>query len=341
MPRRSLAALLAIAAALSVAAPAAAQWTVCNRSTYVIETAVAFTEAGRRVTQGWTRIRPMSCEAVLTEALTPGDHFLFARTSSAHKGGRHTWSGTEELCVDTGDFSLAGEAVCEEVGFMTRRFARIAVDEPEKRTTLSEPRNYRGNEDRITTAGLQRLLADNGYDMGDLDGFAGRRTTRAVRDFVRSQNLEDEPPRDELIDLLEAAARRNASVGGLTVCNEAEDRAWTAVAVRVDERWESRGWWPLETGQCATIFDQPLDQPAYYVYAALRDDGEDRPLAAGSEVFCLAETRFAILGRENCAGRGHTPGRFATVLADDNGVARIELQSDDFVSAPLSRRLRP
>ena len=74
------------------------------------------------------------------------------------------------------------------------------------------------------------------------------------------------------------------------------------------------------------------------VYAALQDpqSGIDRPLAAADEPFCLAETRFSILGREACAGRGYEEGRFATVLARERPVATLEFTNRDFVSARVA-----
>jgi uncharacterized membrane protein len=140
-------------------------------------------------------------------------------------------------------------------------------------------------------------------------------------------------PQDfDLIDLLENAALQRQDEAGLKLCNRAPALVWAAIALRNDEGWESRGWWPLRPDECAKVLDEPLDQEAYYVYASLTDpeSEEDLPLASASEAFCLAPTRFAIIGREACERRGYQEGRFATVLARERPFATLEFSPADF-----------
>jgi uncharacterized membrane protein len=339
----------ALVLALGLSAPAAAQWTVCNESTFIAEVAVAYPEGERRVTEGWTHVRPGECQVARRQALAPGLYHVYARSSLAHRGGLREWSGATPLCIDEGDFSIAGDAVCEDLGFETRFFLEAPIEESAHRTALVDPDfenlNLTGPEvasnlAQLRIAGIQRLLTDAGYYDRAIDGYSGLRTTRAIERFVADQRLTATPSDFELIDRLEAAALQRTDEAGLKLCNRAGTLVWTAIAMRRDESWESRGWWPLGPDECAKVLNEPLTQPAYYVYAAL-PEGEadaDRPLSAADEPFCLAPTRFAILGREACERRGYREGRFVTVLASDRPFATLEFTAADFVPSNVALR---
>lgn len=341
--------IASLAAALGLSAPSSAQWTICNESTFIAEVAIAFPEGERRVTEGWTHVRPGECQVARRQALAPGLYHLYARSSLAHRGGLREWSGTTPLCIDEADFTIAGDAVCEELGFETRFFLEEPIDGAAQRTALVDPDfenlNLTGpdvaaNLAQLRIAGIQRLLTDAGYYDRAVDGYSGLRTTRSIERFVADQRLPATPSDFELIDRLESAALQRADEAGLKLCNRADTMVWAAIAQRRDEGWESRGWWPLGPDECAKVLNEPLTQPAYYVYAALPDDeGEtDRPLAAADEPFCLAPTRFEILGREACARRGYREGRFVTVLASDRPFATLEFTDADFVPANVALR---
>lgn len=341
--------LAALPAAAVFGAPASAQWTICNESSYIAEVAIAYPEAERRVTEGWTRVRPGECQMALRQPLIPGAYHVYARSSTAHRGGMREWTGSVPLCVDEGDFSIAGDAVCEDLSFDTRFFLEVPVEGTARRTSLVDPsfekENLEGpdvaaNLASLRIAGIQRLLTDVGYYDRAIDGYTGLRTTRAIEQFVADQNVGRIPPDNELIDLLERAALQRADEAGLKLCNRADELVWAAIAHRLDEGWESRGWWPLGPDECAKVLNEALSQPAYYVYAAIRDPESevDRPLAAATEAFCLAPTRFAILGRESCAGRGYEEGQFVTVIAQDRPFATLEFTGSDFVSAEAALR---
>ena len=345
-----LAFIAAVASALAAAGPAAAQWTICNESSYVAEIAIAYPETDRRVTEGWTRVRPGQCEMARRTTLTPGMHHLYARSSAAHRGGLREWAGSTPMCVDARDFSLAGDAACEDLGFETRFFIEVPIDGTARRTALVDPSyektnlggpSQAANLERLRIAGIQRLLSDVGYYDRAVDGYSGRRTVRAIAQFVEDQGVGETPDDFALIDLLEQAALRRTDEAGLKLCNRTSNLVWTAIAQREDESWESRGWWPLGPDECAKVLDEALSQPAYYVYAAMADpDAEaDRPLAAANEPFCLAPTRFSILGRESCTNRGYEEGRFVTVLARERPVATLEFTDADF--APTRTASRP
>src|SRR5215470_11100666 len=83
----------ALAAALTWASHAAAQgesgWQICNETSYVLEAATARPDGQAILVQGWTRLRPGECRVAINAPLARGTHYLYARTSAAHRGGRN------------------------------------------------------------------------------------------------------------------------------------------------------------------------------------------------------------------------------------------------------------
>ena len=54
---------------------------------------------------------------------------------------------------------------------------------------------------RETVAAIQRMLTERGYDPGPVDGFSGRKTQAAIRDYQAAAGLPvDGEPTDALAD---------------------------------------------------------------------------------------------------------------------------------------------
>ncbi len=309
-------------------------WQVCNETSFVLEAATGRPDGRAILVQGWTRLRPGECRAAVGAPLARGTHYLYARTSSAHRGGRRQWGGDARLCVDPRDqFSIENPPNCSVSGYEERRFRRVQINKRESwRTSFSEATTY--TLTRARAVGLQRLLADAGYEIGEgRRGADPRRIAQAIAQFRAAARLSANATEDQLIDALETAARRRADQVGLTLCNRASGRMWTAVARRRGEGWESRGWWQLAPGGCVRTVDEVLIQEAYYVYASLETDEGPRLLAAGGESFCTSPSRFAILGRETCEGRHYNTALFTRILRRDRTGLAVDFQDRDFLPA--------
>ena len=90
-PRRSPLARLLMslpAAAVSVlfsAAPAHADLKLCNRMSYVVETAIGIDDKAATATRGWFRIDPATCRVVVQGALTADRVLLNARALGVYE----------------------------------------------------------------------------------------------------------------------------------------------------------------------------------------------------------------------------------------------------------------
>lgn len=334
-------------AALFVSAPSAhAQqqqqrqangWQICNETSFVLEAASGRPDGRAIQVQGWTRLRPGECRLAVGAPLARGTHYLYARTSSAHRGGRRQWGGDAILCVDPSDqFQIENPPRCTD-SYEERRFRRVQINKRDSwRTSFSEATTY--SLPRARQAGLQRLLNDAGYDLREgRRGADPRRIAQAIAQFRATARLAPGATEDQLIDALEVAARRRAGQVGLTLCNRTRDRLWTAVGRRRGEGWESRGWWPLNAGGCVRTIDEPLMQERYYVYASMETPEGPRFLTTG-EPFCTSPARFAILGRTNCERRYYQTALFSPIRVRNREGLVVEFEERDFLDAGVAPR---
>lgn len=340
-------ALALIASLLAVAGGAHAQqsggWQICNETSYVLEAATARPDGQAVLVQGWLKLRPGECRLAVRAPLARGTHYLYARTSAAHRGGRNQWGGDARLCVDPNNtFSIENPPACGPMGLEERQFRRVQINKRDSwRTSFSEAASY--TLARARQAGLQRLLDDAGYDLySNRRSIDPRTIAAAIAQFRTTAHLAPNASEDQLIDALETSARRRAEQVGLTLCNRTHGRVWTAVARRRGEGWESRGWWSLSPNGCVRTIDEVLIQDLYYVYASLDTDQGPRLLAAGGERFCTSPSRFAILGRENCDQRYYGSALFTPISAHQRQGLVVDFAERDFLDpGQQPRELRP
>lgn len=305
---------------------------VCNETSFIVEAALGWaTPQGEIAVEGWTRIRPGECVEA-GPAIDPesDDPLLFyARSSAAYLGGVREWGGQVNLCVGASDFAVEAVTDCDALGLDQRGFD-VLRGEHRFRTILVEPADF---GDSAQEAGTQRLLRDAGYDIRSIDGFEGRRTSRAIAAFIQTESLPRTPPRPELIDALEAAAIRRNAGAGLIVCNETEGRIAVALGRQRETIWEARGWWRLDAGGCARLVADHLSSANAWFYAE-RIGGTGGALQGGTESFCYSPSRFVAEGRTDCAGRGYSSAAYRQIPEPVDGTSRVELTIADFRATP-------
>jgi uncharacterized membrane protein len=92
-------------------------------------------------------------------------------------------------------------------------------------------------------------------------------------------------------------------------CNKTELSIEAAFGYREASGWVSEGWWQIQPGQCARVFNNQLNQRFYFYYAhELAPIGKDgkKPLAWGGKyAFCADSKAFKIEGDADCESRGY------------------------------------
>ncbi len=307
-------------------------WDVCNETSYVLRFAAAYIRSDRMQAAGWTTVQPGACVNVVTPKDSP--RFLFAESLPIHRGGVREWKGSVELCAKDEDFTSDATDKCALKNMDTRDY--FAVKPTERRTAFIEPSDFGVNAE---IAGLQRLLQDAGYKITRIDGLSGRRTLRTITSAKSDLELDKSSTNQELINALIPTAENARNAIGLDICNDGTSRMFAAIALQNDGNWTSRGWWPVDVGSCVKPYDRSLIGTQAHIFALQEVIGEDGEAQADrrlrSEVatpapFCIAESRFAALGRENCLEQGYAAVDFRPLPADVDVLA-IRLTDADFV----------
>jgi len=104
-----------------------------------------------------------------------------------------------------------------------------------------------------------------------------------------------------LILLFTGAAATVAAKADFTVCNKASVTVRIALGLYNGTNWESRGWWTILSRKCATLLTGRLNARYYYLHGT---DGESGTWSGGTYFCTLAEPKFEITGRGDCAARG-------------------------------------
>jgi len=104
------------------------------------------------------------------------------------------------------------------------------------------------------------------------------------------------------------------------VCNKSSQRISVAKATSAREQnnkgedlFFSQGWWTLDAGDCMHVWDGPLQNRWYYVYAE-----SGRSTWAGNYPFCVRKDRFNI--KDAQCGEGYERRNFNRIdMNDDPG----------------------
>jgi len=306
---------LGVAVALLCAAtPAQAALTLCNRTSFVLYAATAVAkgpqaQAPMTQVQGWTRIAPGDCQVARSENLAAQTVLVHARSSLAHSGPAKAWGGKLPICVKDANFhfSQPARAACKEDGAFTLPFAALATGgRPSWTMTLDETPALPSLM-AAQLAGVRRLLHDNGYDVGPLDGVPDKKTGVALAAFRKQMRFPERAGNPELFMALEREASKTNAPAGYTICNDGKTLLEAALAETDKNKTFVRGWWTVPPLACARAVTTPLANGGYYLFVRHKDG---KPVLQGTEIFCVAPTAFEIKDRGNCASRGQAQAGF-------------------------------
>src|SRR3954447_26572100 len=123
-------ALLAATGILTLTALAPPDLPVCNKTSYVLDVALALEEKDAAATRGWFRVDPGACKGVLQGALTAEKIYLHARALAAYGPSPLPQTGHADFCVADGNFVIAAAKSCQtRSGQRLARFSQIKPSE--------------------------------------------------------------------------------------------------------------------------------------------------------------------------------------------------------------------
>jgi uncharacterized membrane protein len=301
--------LLALAACGLAPAPAHAALTLCNRTSYILYAATSAIQSPRSETQGWTRLTPGECQLARKEPLTAETYLIHARSSIAYSGPARAWGGNYPVCVKDANFTIR-QAVTQPYCTAEDTFALpfAPLDNRGKSVwTMNFDEQPVMSLVQAQLAGVKRLLADNGYKIGAIDGKPDKYTGAALADFRKKMRFTATAGNAELFEALEREARKKIAPAGYTVCNESRESLLVALGQTDGAMPVSRGWWTVQPGACAKAVTTPLNGDVFLL-AQKKSGGT---LVGGPQRFCTASAAFEIRGAASCAARGFVESGFA------------------------------
>jgi uncharacterized membrane protein len=284
---------------------------LCNRTSYVLETATSIIRNTDSRTQGWTRIVPGDCASVIKGKLAAASYLVYARTSLAHAGPPRAWGGGFPVCVKDGDFELhqtVTQAYCTAADTFALPFAPVKMKSGRSDWTMDfDQTPALPSLLAAQLAGVKRLLSDNGYKPGAIDGKPSKLTAAALDDFRKKMKFKSDDGNDVLFAALEKEARSRSAPHGYAVCNDSAEPLLAAIAQTGPGKPTSRGWWRIAPKACARALTASLSGPVYLLAQTLGGT----VLVGGTEKFCTTSVAFEVEGREDCVTRGLTQSGFA------------------------------
>jgi uncharacterized membrane protein len=157
------------------------------------------------------------------------------------------------------------------------------------------------------TAGLKRLLKDQGARIAAVDAKPDKASDTALAAFRKRLNMAKTATTADLFDAMETEALKTSAPAGYSVCDDTTKPVWVALGEKRGDKWMSRGWWKIAAGGCAKATADPLKADKVYLLAL----SGGAPIVTGKEKFCTTNVEFEIQGRQNCTARGLSEAGFA------------------------------
>ncbi len=117
------------------AAPAAADFRICNNTSSRVGVALGYKDMDGWTTEGWWNLKPSDCETLVRGTLAARFYYIYA--VDYDRGGE--WSGQAFMCTRDKEFTIRGTQDCLARGFDRTGFFEIDTGEqPSWRVELTE-----------------------------------------------------------------------------------------------------------------------------------------------------------------------------------------------------------
>ena len=310
-------------------------WQICNETSFILNVSTAYEseETEEYKINDNTEIYPGEC--INKDVLNIYLRYIYAKSKSIHQGGIREWRGDFQICNNIVSESKGISKNCQETNHESKFFR--SIEPSESISYFIENENYKS---KARTAGIQRLLSDNGYDINKIDGISGRKTIKALSKFKKLNKLENEIDKKLLMQKLAKMAKKEGQKIGLTICNRTEAPIWTAIGTKNGKEISSRGWWNIKIDKCTQILNKKLNSKKTYYFARkesrdimkLEKDKKYLDLIsdkAFTKNFCISDSKFSAITDINCAISGYDDAQFRQTPADIAGLI-ITLTNNDF-----------
>ena len=310
-------------------------WQICNETSFILNVSTAYEseETEEYKINDNTEIYPGEC--INKEVLNIYLRYIYAKSKSIHQGGIREWRGNFQICNNIVSESKGISKNCQETNHESKFFR--SIEPSESISYFIENENFKS---KARTAGIQRLLSDNGYDINKIDGISGRKTIKALSKFKKLNKLENEIDKKLLMQKLAKMAKKESQKIGLTICNRTEAPIWTAVGTENGKEISSRGWWNIKIDKCTQIINRKLNSKKTYYFARnetkdiMKSEKDKKYLnivsdKASAKNFCISNSKFSAITNINCTISGYDDAQFRQLPTDIAGLT-ITLTNNDF-----------
>ena len=310
-------------------------WQICNETSFILNVSTAYEseKTGEYKINDDTEIYPGEC--INKEVLNIYLRYIYAKSKPIHQGGIREWRGNFLICNNLVSKLKSTSKDCQEKNLESKFFRSIKPSE--NISYFIENKNFKS---KARTAGIQRLLNDNGYDMNKIDGISGRKTIKALSEFKKLNKLENEIDKKLLMQKLSKMAEKESQKVGLTICNRTEAPLWTALGTENGKEISSRGWWNIKIDKCTQIINRKLNSKKTYYFA--RSETKDIMKSeegkkylniiadkASTKNFCISNSKFSAITNINCTVSGYYDAQFRQLPTDIVGLT-VTLTNNDF-----------
>ena len=310
-------------------------WQICNETSFILNVSTAYEseETEEYKINDNTEIYPGEC--INKEVLNIYLRYIYAKSKSIHQGGIREWRGNFQICNNIVSESKGISKNCQETNHESKFFR--SIEPSESISYFIENENFKS---KARTAGIQRLLSDNGYDINKIDGISGRKTIKALSKFKKLNKLENEIDKKLLMQKLAKMAKKESQKIGLTICNRTEAPIWTAIGTENGKEISSRGWWNIKIDKCTQIINRKLNSKKTYYFARnetkdiMKSEKDKKYLnivsdKASAKNFCISNSKFSAITNINCTISGYDDAQFRQLPTDIAGLT-ITLTNNDF-----------
>jgi len=121
----------AVAVLTALGGPAFADFRLCNNSSHRVSVALAYTDGGEWITEGWWNLQSGACETLLRGVLAAQYYYVYAMDE---RGGE--WKGKAFMCTRDREFRITGRDNCLVRGYDRTGFFEIDTGSQAKSWTV-------------------------------------------------------------------------------------------------------------------------------------------------------------------------------------------------------------
>ncbi len=119
------------AIAVLAAAPAQADFRMCNNTSSRVSVSLAYTDGQGWVSEGWWNLKPADCDTLLRGALAAQFYYVYAMDE---RGGE--WKGKAFMCTSDREFKIDGRQDCYVRGYDRTGFFEVDTGKDAKNWTV-------------------------------------------------------------------------------------------------------------------------------------------------------------------------------------------------------------